>query len=57
MVEQWVNFFKTGKPLENWKEFETENFTTLYITNNDTNAILNLQSGLDENMNFWLNEY
>jgi len=57
MVRQWSQFIKTGKPFDNWSQFELPNFDSFYITNNATNALLEMKSGLDENMKFWINKY
>ena len=57
LVDYWSQFIKTGKPHENWAEFELPNFDTMYVTNNASNAIVIMQSGLDKSMEFWIDKY
>ena len=57
LVDHWSQFIKTGKPNEAWEQFQLPNFDTMYITNNASNAIITMQSGLDKNMKFWINKY
>ena len=38
-----------------WTELLSANLETLMITNNSTNAVKTMQSGLTPQMDFWLN--
>jgi len=56
-VNQWSQFIKTGKPYQNWTMFDSNEYALLLIKNNNTNAVINMESGADPNIRFWVDQY
>ena len=57
----WQNnyskFFAIQKPQEFWTHFESEKLDLLHISNNETNAVIRMETGMNDAMDFLLNVY
>ena len=43
--------------MDYWTPFQSDNLNQLILTNNETNAITTMESGMNGPMNYWLNVY